>query len=155
MARTWFARLRGERGFTLIELVVVLAILGLLIALALPNYSGARQTAAKDEARVIGQEWKTLEWGCQMGQQVQGTGQCNNDTAIGFNETNVSNWSFVSGSAGGLAAYGVSGTTTVVRCAAGISNLATGTTYQIFMIVTGTRAGTAYDQFVTQTNSCP
>jgi prepilin-type N-terminal cleavage/methylation domain-containing protein len=62
---------KNEHGFTLIELVVVLAILGLLIGLALPNYYGARLTSARDEARNIGLEWKTLEWGCQLGSVTQ------------------------------------------------------------------------------------
>lgn len=145
--------LKGEQGFTLIELVVVLAILGLLIALALPNYSGARATAAKDEARVIGQEWRTLEWGCQLGKNTQSNAQCNSDPAIGFSETNVTNWNFATTTA----AYGVSGTTQIVRCAQGISPLTTGQNaiYQIFLTVTGTGAGTGFDQFVTATTTCP
>lgn len=55
-------RERGEAGFTLIELVVVLAILGILIALAVPRYLGARRRAYMAEGRNIVQEIKTLEW---------------------------------------------------------------------------------------------
>lgn len=32
----------GERGFTLIELIIVLSIIGLLVGLGLPNYKSAR-----------------------------------------------------------------------------------------------------------------
>ena len=51
-----------SRGFTLIELVVVLAILGIPIALAIPRYLAARKKAYKAEADNILQEAKTLEW---------------------------------------------------------------------------------------------
>ncbi len=51
-----------EGGFTLIELVVVLAILGILVGLAVPRYLGARRKSYGAEARLELQEIKTLEW---------------------------------------------------------------------------------------------
>jgi len=51
-----------NRGFTLIELVVVLAILGILIALAVPRYLNARKRAYLAEGDNILQESKSLEW---------------------------------------------------------------------------------------------
>ncbi|MBM4466662.1 MAG: type II secretion system protein [Chloroflexi bacterium] len=52
-----FNRIRSERGFTLVELLVVLAILAILVAIVVPNLTGlltgTTTTAMKQEKDVV------------------------------------------------------------------------------------------------------
>jgi len=133
-----------ESGFTLIELVVVAAVLALLVALALPSYLGARNKAAIDEANGMAQEWRSLAYGCYL-QYITAT-SCNSNGSIGFNEQPGKYWNWTStATAGGIiaAAYNVSATSGSVSVSwaslnAGLEN---GQTYVITMFVSGSQQG--------------
>lgn len=55
-------RLGNEGGFTLIELIMVIVILAILLALALPSYLSTRRKAYYAEAAEKLQEWATAQW---------------------------------------------------------------------------------------------
>ncbi len=87
----WWRRITAtrDRGFTLIELVVVMAILGILISMAVPRYLAVRKKAYKAEADNILQEVKTLEWAYYQ----QNTSFDTTGGSIGFVMPGGSHWS--------------------------------------------------------------
>jgi prepilin-type N-terminal cleavage/methylation domain-containing protein len=97
----WFRKNldRKERGFTLIELVVVLAIIAILIAAAVPLYLGARKKAYKAEADNALQELKTMLWAYyQQNASFPATGSWSGtpsaDSNTGFQAPQSSFWSY-------------------------------------------------------------
>ena len=84
MSRARRNRLNEEQGFTLVESIVVLFILGLLIAVALLSYNRTRHTAPRDEHRALGQDWRTLDCAYHLTQST--TRACSSDSQIGYPE---------------------------------------------------------------------
>lgn len=77
-----------ERGFTLMELIVVLSILSILLALAVPRYLAAERKAYKAEADNILQDAKTLEWAYYQ----QYNSFTNDITALGLQMPGGAHW---------------------------------------------------------------
>ena len=72
-----FKRLKGQKGFTLIELMIVVAIIGILAAIAIPNFLQYQMKSRQSEAKTNLQAIKTsevsfqAERGCYIGIAVE------------------------------------------------------------------------------------
>lgn len=81
---------RGD-GFTLVELVVVLAILGILVFLAVPRYLGPRKSALVAEGDHVIQELKAMAWAYY--QQYNDFSDITIE-AVGFQPPGTSCWTY-------------------------------------------------------------
>jgi len=92
----FFCRMYGERGFSLVELLLVIAIIGILAGIAVPLFLGERTKAMQAEARSNLQTLRLLEEqyfaenGCYYRNNA---GTCTNATISGV--SNIQN--FLSG----------------------------------------------------------
>ena len=68
-----FKQLKGQKGFTLIELMIVVAIIGILAAIAIPNFLQYQMKSRQSEAKTNLQAIRTseisfqAERGCYLG----------------------------------------------------------------------------------------
>jgi prepilin-type N-terminal cleavage/methylation domain-containing protein len=147
MHRIWKA-LRDRRGFTLIEIAIVIAIIGILLLIALPLFSGARLRAYTAEARQLGSEWKALAWSCLVEKNFKET-KCDTLGEIGWtppSDSDAWDWSATSVSCNDSATIAIAAATTT--CAGATDNASANNAITMFVNATGNvnglPAGTYY-----------
>ena len=72
-ARKIFAGSEGSRGFTLVELLIVILIVGILAAVAVPLYLGYTQDARSAEGKALAGSALTALQGCVQARGAGGT----------------------------------------------------------------------------------
>ena len=119
----------NKKGFTLVELIIVIAIISVLAAIAIPAYIGQQRSAARNEAYSNLENLRLLEeqFFAENGQYAPaGGGTINYNATIGVNDNGIEDilTGFRPGGQAGLAGLGLNYTYQIISQDTNGDNLA-------------------------------
>lgn len=81
--------MRKIKGFTLIELMITLAILAIVLAIAIPSYSNYVRKAKRGEAQEAMLDWANRQEICRANQPTYNSANCTNVGAPSVDDYNI------------------------------------------------------------------